>query len=778
MRPRDRLALILVALALAFTALAIGGAPRWAAGVAALLSIATALPYVTSRRTASRPSPLLYPLAAAAALTAAQLVPLPFGLATHLVPGKLALIIDNNAAWGEAPPRWVVASYDPPATLVELAKLVGYLALGWTCVRLTSNRRARRWLAIAVAGVATLVAIVTLVHHAAGLTSVYGLYDLPKPFAPPLLGPLVNVNHLASLLALAVPMTIALAVATPGPARGGWLIAGAVLTATTFLSGSRGGLVGLVAGVVVVAALLIVQRKAGKEESQRRVPLNVALPAGVVAVCSVLLLAMLTAGDLARDLEKTSVDEIYEPHSKFQVWGDATELMPDNHWLGVGRGGFEPAFTRLSPGGVTYSHVENSYLQAAIDWGLPGAALLLLALLAFARAGARRWRHGPLEAGAIAGLVALAVHDLADFSLELPIIVGAAIVLGAILVPERLGAAADPAGGRARAVARGAIVQRAAILAAAAAVVALALSPLGRDARADDARVAAIDEPAARIAAARAAWARHPSDYLLAGRAAQALFTQRDVRAIHTIARALALNPRHGGMHHLAARMLLASQRPAQSAPEFAEAIRWARDVAPIVADVLRAFPDPAAAVKAMPTEPRHLWRLYHALERQPPTALAYVQAAAEANPRDAVTQTLLAQVAISQRRADIAVPAARAAWQQAPQARSATVLGRALALSGDTRGALTLLTDAVGGTAEGPSYDRLQLLFALADVQVEAGDLGGARQTLERASGLASGSRDLMIQCHLKVAAVEDLLGNHNQAEWERGQADQLKEP
>ncbi|MCB9574353.1 MAG: O-antigen ligase family protein [Kofleriaceae bacterium] len=775
MRPRDRLALILVALALAFTALAIGGAPRWAAGVAALLSIATALPYVTSRRTASRPSPLLYPLAAAAALTAAQLVPLPFGLATHLVPGKLALIIDNNAAWGEAPPRWVVASYDPPATLVELAKLVGYLALGWTCVRLTSNRRARRWLAIAVAGVATLVAIVTLVHHAAGLTSVYGLYDLPKPFAPPLLGPLVNVNHLASLLALAVPMTIALAVATPGPARGGWLIAGAVLTATTFLSGSRGGLVGLVAGVVVVAALLIVQRKAGKEESQRRVPLNVALPAGVVAVCSVLLLAMLTAGDLARDLEKTSVDEIYEPHSKFQVWGDATELMPDNHWLGVGRGGFEPAFTRLSPGGVTYSHVENSYLQAAIDWGLPGAALLLLALLAFARAGARRWRHGPLEAGAIAGLVALAVHDLADFSLELPIIVGAAIVLGAILVPERLGAAAEPAGGRARAVARGAIVQRA------------RSSPRPPPSSRSPCRRWAAT-PAPTTPGSPRSTSPPPASPPPAPRGPATPATTSSPAAppgpVHPARR-----PRDP--HHRARpRPQPPPRRHAPPRRPHAARVPAPRPVRPRVrggdpvgarrhADRRRRparVPRSAAAAKAMPPS-QYLWRVYHALLKRPPTALAYVQAAAEANPRDAPTLTLLAQVAISQRRADIALPAARAAWQQAPRP-AAPPCSAAHWPCRRHPGALTLLTDAVGGTAEGPSYDRLQLLFALADVQVGAGDPGGARQTLERASDLAAGRRDLMIQCHLKVAAVEDLLGNHNQAQWERGQANQLREP
>jgi O-antigen ligase len=773
MRPRDTAALILVAVALAFSALAIGGAPRWAACASAALCLATAIPYVTSRRTASSPSPLLYPLAIAAGLTALQLVPLPRAIAEQLVPAKLALVTENAAAWGDAPPAWVVASYDPPATLVELAKLCGYLALGWTCVRLSAQRRARRWLATAVAGVATLVAVVTLAHRAAGTAEIYGA--LNPGFPSQLVGPIVNVNHLAAYLGLIVPLALALAVTARGAARAAWLGATVIVAATTLLTASRGGALSLVAGVVVVATLLVVQRRAGVAESGRRTPPSVAIPAAIVTVCAVVLLGALTAGDVAGELEATGLDELRHPHSKYQVWVASLDLLHETHWLGAGRGAFEAGFTPYGPGLRAYSHAENSYLQAALDLGLPGALALAAALVLVARAVVRRWRHGPLEAAVIAGGVALAIHDLADFAIELPAVAAAAIATLAVALPERLGTATDTTGGRAAAPPRRVVVTRIVTLAAFAGVVALAASPLGRGARADAVAVAAVPAPRDQLDAARAAWARHPADAMLAGRTAQAAFALGDPRAVAIINRALARDPRHGGLYHLAARMLARSQRPEQSAAAFAQAIRWSIELGPIVADVVRVFDTPERVAAALPSEPRQLWRVLRALRAHPDHALAYARRVAADHPRDAAVQAQLADVALSRRDAALALAASRAAWGASPTARHATLLGRALTLSGDAAGALAHLTAAVEATSGASRDDRALLLFALAEAQVAGKDPAAAKATLERALAVAEGNRHLMQHGHLRLAAVEDLLGNRNQAEWERRRAAEL---
>jgi len=768
-RPRDRAALLLVALAVTFSVLAVGGAPRWAACIGALLGVASAAPYITSRRTASKPSPLLLPLAVAAGLTALQLLPLPIAIAEQLVPAKLELVSANAAALDEPAPTWVMASYDPPATLVELAKLLGYLGLAYTCVRLATVRRARRALAELVAGVATLAALVTLVHHALGATSLYGMFE--PEVRPHILGPLFGVNHLAALLSIATPIALALALASTGILRVSWLTAAATLAGTTLLTGSRGGALGLVAGLVVVIALLMVQRRAGTDEG-RRVSLAVSLSGFLIAGCAVVLLALLTAGDVASDLSRTQLAEIHESHSKFQVWDRTTTLVPEHRWLGVGKGGFEAAFTGVSQvGDLTYTHAENSYLQAVIDWGLPGAALLALALATAARAAIGRWRHGPLDAGALAGIATLAVHDIADFSTEIPAVAMLVLTAAAMILPARLGADTDVKTAPQRL-----LVSRAGLIAAATLLIALAATPVGRSMRADDVIVAAVSE-AERLAIARKAWSRHPSDYLLAGRVAEALFIQRDPRAGRVVGRGLAMNPLHSGLHHLAARMLARSDHPEQATVEFAAAARWAVNIKPIVDDVLLTFGDADMIARALPAEPRQLGRVVDALGERHDAAFAFARRVAELHPLDPEAQYTLGWTALRARHIEIAVSAAREAMRLSPGDLRATVLAQALGTAGDLPSAIATLEEALSGTESSAEPARFLLLFTLVDLQVAASDLSGARETLERVTAVANGKPEMLIRVHERLADVEDRLGNLNQAEWERREANRLRE-
>jgi len=537
-----------------------------------------------------------------------------------------------------------------------------------------------------------------------------------------------------------------------------------VLAAVTLLAASRGGLVGLVAGVVLVTVILFVQRRAGTDEGDRKLELAIALPAAVTALCTIVLLAALTAGDVARDVRQTTLDEVHDKQSKYQVWSDSTDLITDNRWLGVGHGAFEAAFTRLSPGGFTYAYAENDYLQAIVDWGLPGAAMLFLALLSTARLAARRWRHGPIEAGALAALAGLAIHDIADFSLEMPGVAMPAIATAALLLPAKLGTAQKDSGR----VPPRAIATRGALVAAAAIIAIVALSPLGRGAR---------EEPTAADAnAAYRAWSRHAADYVLAARTADALFDARDPRSVKVVERALSLNPRHSAAHQLAGRMLAMSQHPEQSALEFAEAIRWSNDPAPVVADVLAVFPDPEAAAAALPTDANLIDRVSRTLAGHDDIAFAYAQRVGAANPTDADSQVLLAEVALDHQRGDLALPAARAAWDHRADGLSAILVGRALLATGDTAGAITFLGDALAKLPNAGTAARVNLMFALSDAQVAIGQLDVSAKTLADAADAAASDRDLAHAAHLKAAQIDEKQGNHNAAAWELDQARALE--
>jgi O-antigen ligase/tetratricopeptide (TPR) repeat protein len=763
MRSRDQLGSIGIAIAIVFTALAFGGATRWATVVGGLLCIATAVFHATSRRRASSFGPLVALIVVAIALTTIQLVPLNDSIAEILAPERMHLTEDNARALGDSPPAWTFASYDPPATLVELARLCGYAALAWIAVRLAAQRRGGNLLAQIVVATAVLVVVVASVHHVIGTRALYGTYRAPT--GSQIVSPIINDNHFAALCALAVPLALGLALTETGNRRRLFVIAGLALVAATLLSGSRGGVAGLAVTVVVAITLLAVQRRSG-DRSERPMLRVVAVSVVVVAACSLVLLGIVAGEDTSRELSETRLGELHSDRSKFEVWRRSTALIEDNRWLGVGRGGFELAYHRVAPvGDVTFSHAENTYLQTVLDWGIPGACAIFVALLGVARELARRCRSGPLEATAFAALAGLAVHELFDFSLALPVVAMAAIAIAAILTPARLGT--DTADTTKRWVA-----VRAGLLALAALVMIVAATPLARSATDDRSRIAGSDS----LDAARRAFARHPSDALAAGELAQALFVKRDERAVAVVQRALHLRPSHPGLHRLAGRMLAVSQRPEQALIEMSLALRWADDPTAdgIISDVLAMKLPPERAARAFPAEIRQLWRIHTLLDRrgEHALALAFVSRVAERHPDDAGAQLHLAKAAAAAGQPTLAVTAGRAAMKLRPSPEAALVLARAAAATGDRANAIAVLRDAP------PSADReirMQTFLELGAQLRWSGDLPAARAAL--LDGAAALSSDPRREAFLRRALgdVEEQLGNLHQARWERQRAVEL---
>ncbi len=143
MRQRDRNTWIVTIAALVVAVFAIGGAHRWSVVALGLLSAGALSLQITSQRQLGRPSPLLVLLAAAVALTALQLVPLPALVMEILHPAAYDLIADGSRLAGSGEPVLLPLSLDPPGTLFELVKLCSYLALGYVAVRMAVSERGR-----------------------------------------------------------------------------------------------------------------------------------------------------------------------------------------------------------------------------------------------------------------------------------------------------------------------------------------------------------------------------------------------------------------------------------------------------------------------------------------------------------------------------------------------------------------------------------------------------------------------------------------------------------
>lgn len=148
---------------------------------------------------------------------------------------------------------------------------------------------------------------------------------------------------------------------------------------------------------------------------------------------------------------------------RLELWSRALFLIQDFSFTGAGPGLFQKVVALLYPlfltgPDVDIPHAHNVFLQAAVDFGIPGLiahAALLLALASALIAALRRYREGALAALAIGLLAALGVylvHGMIDATLyasQRTYILAAAVLGVAAALSQHLLASEShyPAGG-------------------------------------------------------------------------------------------------------------------------------------------------------------------------------------------------------------------------------------------------------------------------------------------------------------------------------------------
>src|SRR5439155_26656459 len=130
-------------------------------------------------------------------------------------------------------------------------------------------------------------------------------------------------------------------------------------------------------------------------------------------------------------------------NQKTRGWVDGARMAADYPWAGVGRGAFESPINayRRDDESVRLVYPENLGVQMASEWGLPISILIAgLALRAARRCAPEIAAEAtPAIVGAACGVLSVVIHDVADFSLELPgVAFPTTIALGAVV--GRLGA--------------------------------------------------------------------------------------------------------------------------------------------------------------------------------------------------------------------------------------------------------------------------------------------------------------------------------------------------
>jgi len=720
---RDRLSLGLCAGALATAVLAIGSAPRWAQAIVAVLAAAALATLVSSRRGFDRRPPLVILFLAAAAWSLVQWLPLPGGLAGALSPMLDALRTDGAAIAGVDVASSL--SMDRPGSLRGVTFFLTLSVVAVLGLRLSISERGRYALVAMVAGSAGLAALVCGLHELFGATRLFGLYA-PRDARPVVLGPLLNTNHLGCLMAIGVAASVGLILYPKQRSnlRALWVVVALGCTVTALASLSRGAVISLAIGVAVVLLVLGMRRMhaLGKRSRRPRARfLTTTVPVAVMVVCALTVAVYIGAGSVMTQLENTSLDEIEEPTSKFAAWRSSVHLIEEAPWVGVGRGAFEPSFTRVHPASAlaTFSNPENQAIQLLVEMGLPVALLLGGLVIWILSAAVSRWHDGPLAAGALGAVAAVGFQSNFDFGLELLGIAVPVTLLLATLTYVPLAERSGPPRARMRATR----AVHAALVLGGAALLATSWTK-----GVDEDHVALASQPSR--ASISAAIERHPLDYLAYGVLAEQLVRDKNADAVRVLNHALRLHPTHAGLHRFAARLLLRAGRVDQARLEYAAALRWSMDPQALLVEVTAQL-QPLDAALAIPVEldTQRVTQLLDAAERHEVSLLWLQRVVADRRSLRAAEALYARAMRVEDYRA--AEVAVTRRCEMLPSPRCQLDLARVLSAAGKPQGVISTLEDVATWT--GRTDDKLAAWLLLCDAHAAVGDREQALECLRR---------------------------------------------
>ncbi len=706
------------------------------------------------------------------AYSALQCLPLPIAWLRVLAPHNADVWSRALAPLHEGGPRWAPISLDPTATRIEVLKGVAYLLAFVTALRVARRRRGGALLGGTLVATGVVLALAALLHPAFGAHKLYGLWEPANDYDRHL-APFLNPNNLASYINVAFCLSLA-ALLAPEPRIPRPILASVVLilTATQIWVASRGGVATMLLGAALVVAILRAGRMRGRQS---------------VAIASLVASVAIAAGTFMIVLggsEQASSELIDTDTSKLDFFGETMRMLPSYPIFGVGRGAFGtafPAFQHIA-GYVTFVYPENVVAQWILEWGAPLGALGLAAMAYGLRPNAVLVRS-TTAAGAWAAIVAVAVQNLVDLGSEIPGLVLALVLCGAIVVGGSAGRAPRWS------LEKWARAPRAVAMACAVCAlfaIAGAATSIGREV--DDDRIAlqhAASDPHvprdSMRALAREAMARHPAEPYLPFAGALRAVQAKDDDAMDWIEATLERASVYGPAHLLLARFI-AARSPSQARLEYRLAMEQAPELAGVAMTEaphwIRGYDD---AMELVPEGHRGvpvLEGLAQSLQaRLPATSVELDEEHARRAPTDAGPALRRAAAAVDNLEAGESAPwcdpathepclkdaldAARLAMQLAPTTCEAYALrARAQAASGNAVVAVRELSEASDRVT-----DRVVCLQALAVLAHRAHDETHASEAMARIAN-AGCAQDAECAGNLAwVAALEEQRGNPQRA-------------
>ena len=328
-------------------------------------------------------------------------------------------------------------SIDPGATMLGLsaAGVLSVLLLG---LARSLTRDDTIHIARGVSMLGVVLAVAGIAQKAMWNGKIYGFWTPIQPDGDSF-GPFVNRNHFAGWMLMALPLAVGYFCARV--ARGmrqvkpGWrnrlvwfssadasetiLVGFAVLlmALALTLTMSRSGMLGLLAALVI-SGWFVARRQA---TSSRR-----AIVAGYLIFVALVAVGWTGFESLATRFAQNGTADI---GGRLGIWGDTWHLAHRFPIVGTGLNTYGAATLFYQTVEPTYHFAEahNDYLQLLAEGGALVCIPAALVILAFAWTVHRRFREVSVESsdhwiriGAVTGILAIALQEISDFSLQMP----------------------------------------------------------------------------------------------------------------------------------------------------------------------------------------------------------------------------------------------------------------------------------------------------------------------------------------------------------------------
>jgi O-antigen ligase len=332
----------------------------------------------------------------------------------------LAFLLLAVVQWGTG------LTYDRIATRESVLKIVTDLLFFFLAGQLL-NGHAENGRALGQLGLITTLLVFALSALALGqlFTSPRSIYWRVTPPVGWPFGPYVNHNHYGGIMELLIPISAAYILSRPVESAMRWVLwlLMAVPLISVLLSGSRGAMVSLLVEGLLLALLAV-------SKSPKAVRSGALVGGAVVASLAIGIFLWMNSGRLPGritailDADKNTRGEVTD---RMSVAKTALHITWAHPGIGVGVGCFEYGFTQYAtfPTDMHWTHAHNDYLEVMAETGLPGALVLVAALLlffplAFRHLGARlRHESGWIQVGASVACVGLLCHSFLDFNLRI-----------------------------------------------------------------------------------------------------------------------------------------------------------------------------------------------------------------------------------------------------------------------------------------------------------------------------------------------------------------------